>query len=242
VQARIGIVLALPSEARIFSGFRLAGELDGFPFWSEPGASYEKIFFILSGPGPERAGRAARILLDNGVRSLVSTGVSGGLSPDVLPGALILAEQVQGPDSRYTTTPSLTDELHGIISVGGAGIVKGLVLCRNEPVTSSRTKNELYRETGALAVDMESAAVSAEADRVGSKFAVLRAICDPAHMSLPFDPAAMLKPDGDIRYGALLSLLLFRPARLPELYRTGRAFSRAMASLRIAWNSILSRR
>lgn len=197
---------------------------------------------ILSGPGPERAGRAARILLDRGASSLVSTGVSGGLSPDVLPGDLIVAEQVQGPDGRYSASSSLTNALHKMISDGGTGIAKGLILCKKEPVTSTREKKELYRETGALAVDMESAAVSAEADRVGSKFAVLRAVCDPAHMSLPFDPAAILKPDGDIRYGALLSLVLSRPARLPGFYRTGRAFSRAMASLEIAWNSILSRR
>lgn len=240
--AGIGIVLALPSEARILNGFRSAREIGGFPFWIEPRASEEPVSCILSGPGPERAGRAASILLDQGVRTLVSTGVSGGLSPDLLSGELILADRIEGLDSQYSASSALTDDFQRIISDLGAETRKGLILSRGEPITSSRTKEKLFYETGALAVDMESAAVAAEAENKGRDFAALRAVCDPAQLSLPFEPALILKQDGSIRYGTLFVQVLSRPAGLRRLYLTGRAFSRAMTSLARVWEAYLNLR
>ena len=89
-------------------------------------------------------------------------------------------------------------------------------------VVAADEKARLYRETGALAVDMESHVASRIAARRGLPFAALRIISDAADMTLP--PAALvgMRPDGGVASGAILRSLARHPGQLPALIRLGR--------------------
>ena len=67
-------------------------------------------------------------------------------------------------------------------------------------------KRAAWRETGALAVDMESAVVARAADAAGIPFLVLRAIADPAVRELP---SAALIPLAENGTPALARVLVF---------------------------------
>jgi adenosylhomocysteine nucleosidase len=74
----------------------------------------------------------------------------------------------------------------GIISVS-------TVMCR------AAEKQKIGRLTGAIALDMESAAVGSVAEAQGVPFAVCRTVSDIASEDLPLDFNAFLKPSGWMR-------------------------------------------
>ena len=84
---------------------------------------------------------------------------------------------------------------------------------RNGPVVSLPTvvcraveKQNLSRLTGAVALDMESAAIGQVAQSQGVPFAVVRTVSDVAGEDLPLDFNAFLKPWGWMRgIGAMIS-------------------------------------
>ena len=95
----------------------------------------------------------------------------------------------------------------------------------------SAAKQALFAATGAAGVDLESAAVARVAARHRLPFAVLRAVCDPAQLSLP--PLALVALDGEGRIGAarVLASLAARPWQIVALLRLARAAAAARAAL-----------
>ena len=98
-------------------------------------------------------------------------------------------------------------------------------------VASAAAKATLFARTGAVAVDLESAAVARIARRQGLPFAVLRAVCDGAGRDLP--RAALVALDGAGRIGWLRVAwaAASRPWEIPELVRLGGDAARARHAL-----------
>ena len=88
-------------------------------------------------------------------------------------------------------------------------------------LATAADKAALFRRSGAVAVDLESAAVARVARRRGLPFAVLRAVCDPAERDLP--PAALiaLDPAGRIGLRGVLASVLAKPRQVPALLTLG---------------------
>jgi adenosylhomocysteine nucleosidase len=190
---RIGFVVGLVAEARI------AGRLG----------------LVETGGGvPAGAQDAAERLVARGVTALVSFGLAGGLDPSLPPGHLVIPEAVLEDGVRYPSDGALSD------SFGGANAA--LLLAGAEIVANSVAKRELFRATGACAVDLESGAVARVARRHDLPFAVLRAICDPAVRDLP--PAALVALDAGGAIGMLrvLASLARQPSQIGGLIRLAR--------------------
>jgi adenosylhomocysteine nucleosidase len=103
--------------------------------------------------------------------------------------------------------------------------------------TPSR-KAALNRQSGAIAVDLESHLVAEAAAAAGLPFAALRAVADPAERALP--PAALIGLDatGHPALGRILLSLARQPAQLPALLRLARDTRRALATLRRAGTAL----
>jgi adenosylhomocysteine nucleosidase len=179
-----GVVAALEFEARCLS--RLSdGSLIG-----------------ISGIGADNAARAARALIAGGAGALLSWGVAGALEPALECGAAVLPCQVlrqpgaaDGPTlQRFDTCRAWRERVRSALQ-GHVRVVDGALLSSAAPVAAAHGKASLFRDTGAVAVDMESAAVAAVAAAHGLPFIALRVILDTASDSLPasvmraFDPA-----------------------------------------------------
>ena len=87
-------------------------------------------------------------------------------------------------------------------------------------IATAAAKSALRAASGAVAVDMESAAVARLAREAGIPFAVVRAVSDPAQRALPMAARAGFGADGVADIGAVLQALLRRPYELPALIRT----------------------
>jgi len=239
---RFGIAAALPAEARIPGGTPggLTGEGQPFRHGLLPGGT--EFLSIQSGPGPERAAMAARWLVDRGATVLFSMGISGGLDPSLERGRLIIVEKVRMGDLVRSGETFWAREAEAILTGNNLSVSRGEVVTVGKALSSTEEKARWHRSTGALAADMESGAVAGVAGEAGLSFAALRAVCDTAADSLPFDTEPVIRPDGRVRLPVLAGRLASRPALLLDLLRWGKAYRETLNVLGQAWKLLMGGR
>lgn len=183
------------------------------------------------GVGPERARIAAERAMLADTQALISCGLAGGLDPTLQAGSIVLASDVidaADRERRWTTHARWRETLH--TRLADARI--GPLVSSTAPISSVADKTRFYAEQGAVAVDMESAAIAAVAAHHGVPFVAVRIIVDPAHMALPRATANALDPSGKPRPASLALALLRHPMEVPALVRLARYNRRAEAALR----------
>lgn len=213
------------AEARILAkGATGAGELIHLP---------EGAMMLLSGVGANRARLAARALLEKGATALVSWGTAGGLLPGLPPGSLILPESIIAADqSVYYVDPVWHERLSSQLKKY-VDFYKGPLAESTVVLASCAEKAILAQRTGAIAVDMESASISAIAKEAGVPFMVIRAITDPAEMAIPRCALNSIDEFGRVRLLKLIQCLARDPMELLVLSRLSRNFRVAQATLAI---------
>jgi adenosylhomocysteine nucleosidase len=152
---------------------------------------------------------AAQCLVSDGAGALVSFGLAGGLDPTLPPGSVIVPFAVIDGARRYSSDPQVSNLL--------GGTTPHLLLGASAIAATSAEKARLYSETGAAAIDLESAAVARVAATHGIPFAVLRAICDPASRALPSAALTALDGRGAIAIGRVLASIAAHPTQIPTL-------------------------
>ena len=166
---------------------------------------------------------------------VISAGSCGALVPELEAGGLVIPESVMDPDGRRL---SVTPEAHAVavrlakgggpqagreMNAGGPQAGRemddartGLLLTSREVVTTPEAKALRWRETGAIAVDMESAVVVAWATRQGCRTLVVRAVSDTASQRVPLELAGLMTPEGKLRAGRAVALALTHPRTIPH--------------------------
>lgn len=177
----------------------------------------------IGGGSPLGARRMARTLVDDGVTSLISFGLAGGLDPALPPATLILPETVSSNGRSYRCDPELRALLEG-------DSIPAL-MAAEAAVSAAAEKQRLWRETGAGAVDLESGAVAEVAAEAGIPFAVMRAICDPATRDLPRSAVEGLDSSGRIAFARIARILALNPREIVGLAALARDAARARRSL-----------
>ncbi len=154
---------------------------------------------------------------------LISFGLAGGLDPALAPGVVLVPAAVLLDAERWDADGALLQRL------GGA--TPGVLYGGGEVVASAAAKAALLARSGAVAVDLESAAVARTARRHALPFAALRAVCDGAARNLP--RAALVALDGAGRIGGLRVAwaAASRPWELADLVRLGGDAARARHAL-----------
>lgn len=163
----------------------------------------------------------------------MSWGTAAALAPAIDPGALVLASSVLGADGREWATHggwrgALAQALAPTHQVFEQRLVEtpGLVVDRE-------AKHALYQRSGAVACDMESAAIAAVAAERGLAFVCARAIIDDASMVLPPVARAAMDADGRLRPGALMAAMAGRPATMHAQLRSLKNLAVAFRAARI---------
>ena len=142
------------------------------------------VTLLRTGMGPRAAERSVTRMLTDPAWSgaaVLATGFCAGLAPGMHPGDLVVAEETRDPDGTVPCvgTDLLVKELGR--AVPGRTVHTG-PLTGSEHVVRGHERSELLA-TGAIAVDMESAATLLSAVRVGARpVAAVRVVVDaPEH-------------------------------------------------------------
>ena len=202
---QIGVVVGIAAEAK--SAHRLSPNI------------------LCSGGRPDIAANQAHALIKTGATTLMSFGIAGGLSSKLRPGSLVVADEVITEFDRYPAVSSCAPMIRAHV---------GPIYGSWEIVATPKQKRAIRKQTGALAVDMESGPVARVAQEAGIPFIAIRAVADPVTHGLP--PAALLPLDekGNPSLLAVFGSILKNPGQIPALIGTGNQTRVALKRLRWA--------
>jgi nucleoside phosphorylase len=134
---------------------------------------------------------------------VLTCGFAGGLNPE-----LKLGEVVFEIGNRKS-------EIGNKLGAAGAKPVK--FVCADRIATTIAEKKKMRDETGADAVEMESAAIHAVCAEHDIPCATVRVISDTANEDLPLDFNALAKPDKNLDFGKLAWAIAKSPGKIGAL-------------------------
>ena len=150
--------------------------------------------------------RVREFLATNSPQTVFTCGFAGGLNP-----GLKLGEVVFEPGSQ--SEPALPNLER--LTAAGAKPVK--FFCADRIATTITEKKRLRDETGADAVEMESAAIHAVCRERRIACITVRVILDQADENLPLDFNALARPDQSLDFGKLMLALAKSPRKIGAL-------------------------
>jgi adenosylhomocysteine nucleosidase len=157
--------------------------------------------------------------------------MAGGLDPTLGAGAILLPTDVLGPDGRIVNTePGWRNRLTTAVAAH-APVRGGRLLTTPRAVGSVADKAELFRTTGAVAVDMESAAIGEVAEQHQLPFMAVRVVVDSAADVLPRAVTAAADNEGHLQIWRLIGALALAPNEFAPLIRLARRYRAANRSL-----------
>jgi adenosylhomocysteine nucleosidase len=187
--------------------------------------------------GIAAAARGATALVEAGAGALVSWGMAGGLDPSLPAGTVFLPGEVVSTAGTAVTTAAqwrkrLAEAIRAQHQAAAESLVmEGRLLTSARAVGSLADKATLFRETGAVAVDMESLAIAEIAQSQHLPFLAVRVIVDSAADALPRAVTAAADSEGHLQVWRLMGALLRTPAQLGPLLRLAQRYRLANRSL-----------
>ncbi|MCP4130981.1 MAG: 5'-methylthioadenosine/S-adenosylhomocysteine nucleosidase [bacterium] len=201
------------------------------------------VIIIKSGVGIPKARRAAEFLVKNyTIKAVLNAGIAGAIKEgfsigDVVIGNTVFSENhsIGKPDKE------LTDSIFNYCSEKNGAVHQGPVISVRKPVLSLKRKNDLFREFGAWAVDMEAWGVGEACANNNIPFAVIKTISDHADGSGWFEED-LFDRDGMLRVPKALALLLRHPAAtISHLLSFKKNIKEALVSLETVMKLIMSK-
>ncbi len=220
---QLGIVVALAAEARSLGVHRSCG--------SEIMPLSRRAFVCVSGIGAAAARLAGERLLAQGANALLSWGTAAALDSQLAPGQLLLPQAVLTTDGlAMPVCRQWQQQLYRKFSERIPVCVQPLI-ATDRVLTRPNDKRQLFNQSGAVAADMESAAVAGVALDAGVPYAAVRAIADSADTVIPQWVTRCIDSFGRIRIASALPSLLAHPADWYRLAALARDFRAAQTTL-----------
>jgi len=187
-------------------------------------AEKSDVSILVVGIGRQNAEKSVRKFLAEAAGALpelvFTCGFAGGLNPDLKIGDIVF----ESPEPS-TSNPQLLTRLTA------AGAKPAKFFCADRIATTVAEKNTLRAETGADAVEMESAAIHAVCRERGIPCATVRVISDTADEDLPLDFNALAKPDKSLDFGKLFLAIAKSPGKIGALMQLQKKTSFAARQL-----------
>ncbi len=207
-----------------------------------------QVTILLTGIGRKNAERSVREFLAGGASVLASRsqadsasqarlagtlappnlvltcGFAGGLNPDLKPGDVVFdirrsrgdETQIKGGKQSEPTHVGCYDLREKLLA---AAAKPAKFFCADRVVTTVAEKRKLRDESGADAVEMESAAIHAVCRERGIPCATIRVISDTVNEDLPLDFNALSRPDKSLDYGRLFLAIAKSPGKIGALMK-----------------------
>lgn len=181
-------------------------------------ASLPGAIFLQTGVGPGPVRQMAGAIRAGKPAGLISIGTAGGLHSGLRPGHLLLPARVTTEHGEvFPVTPAWHARICDCLV--DHVIETGTIVSVGRAVRNPRDKQQLAAQSGAVAVDMESAELARIAAQNTIPFLVMRTVADAHDQPLPQVAVAALSSSGDLRIAALLGRLLRRPGEIAALIR-----------------------
>ena len=222
---RLLVLTAVDAEARTLARHLGLPAVTGSAF-----PHYRHGILEVAAVGVRAARLAERAACCRAPSLVISSGVCGALAPGLAQGDLVVPETVIDAEGMMWPTSELA-----------AFTRRGALLCADAIADSAAKKSRLWIETGAMAVDIESAPILAWARAQGLDAAVVRGVSDTASEAVPQDLAAVVGDDGRTRPMRAVHAALARPGALADALALRRGMQTALAAVAAALGAIARR-
>jgi len=201
----------------------------------------QRVTLVKTGVGMRRARETAGRVLDalRNVDLVATTGVAGALHHGLQVGGIVLADRLMTrseesfhPQRVLEVPPQPFRRFARALDAGAIAYSEGGLLTSRRAIATVADKRLAAVQSGALAVDMESAVIAEEAHRRGLPFVCLRAILDAADDELA--GAALTDENGRVRPLAAAKTMVTNPSMLigaARLMRNLRTSTRILAAV-----------
>lgn len=218
--------------------------------WYVGQRSGKRIVAAFTGVGSRRAIEVFNTMLDEHRPSLViHAGFAGGLDPALRVASIVVVDWVidsQGQTYRLNGhIPTATPTAIASGATGGPGDASyrpaaTTLLTMDHLVHSTTEKEALFRQHRAAVVDMETVHLARVAQQRGLAMKMVRAVSDPAGMSIPQEAVRWVNADGSHNLPAAVWHLVTRPWKIATTMQLGRNVKLAGANLAQRIEALLS--
>ncbi len=199
-----------------------------------------RVALLRCGTGEERAAIALQWMVEHhSLWGVLSVGFAGGLQPDLATGDVVLADRIEAWPRHTMPAGACVTPNARLASLAATAAQRaqlprrqGLLLSHKLLVPSAADKRLLGRQSGALAVDMESYGIGGLAAAHQLPFMSLRAILDPYDMDLNLPMDGLTTPDGGLLPGGAVKAMMRPPGLCRSflaLWRQSRLTQRRLA-------------
>ena len=232
-----GIVVALPQELTTLTKTNQKIVKGGLVTLNA------SLLLAYAGAGANNAQTAAELLISQGATRLISWGCAAALSPNLQSGDLVLADSLITADGDTLNIDShwfrhVKTGLEKLALNNAFALRTGDLLESQTLVAKSLEKQQLYQQSKAIALDMESVAIAKVAQAHSLPFLAIRAIADPVSMDLPEAVRVALNDQGDVDMGKLIRFFLTHPSEIKGLCALGQQFNAAKNTLKSVGNAL----
>jgi adenosylhomocysteine nucleosidase len=170
-----------------------------------PGLSSNECVTLIAGMGQKNAAEGIRkYLASASPRLVITAGFAGGLNPELKAGSVVFDEDADaGLGAKLREAGGRSIRFH----------------CATRVAITAAEKTALRQQTGADAVEMESAVIRSLCREKGIPSATVRVISDAADENLPLDFNALMTADYRIDFARLVGKVLLSPGKIPALMR-----------------------
>ncbi|HTW86881.1 MAG TPA: hypothetical protein VMD75_02640 [Candidatus Binataceae bacterium] len=225
--------------------YRRPLEIDGLKGFRSRTGTLE-LAAIATGIGPRRASeiaqRAFKALPHASL--VISAGVAGALSPGLAVGDVVVADRLIaaseddiGAKRIITVPPERVEELSAILIEAGLAVSTGGLLTTRRVLATAADKQQAREASNAIAVDMESASIAAEAASEGLRMICLRTVMDAAGEEV--FGAGFTNTEGHVSALTAMRTLATEPGTILRLPRMMYNLSLATRSLATALDAVL---
>ena len=195
----------------------------------------KEVVLVLSGVGEEKASRVVDSLLGNfSLRALICLGIAGALHPTLDVGDIVIGKRIF---SQSWVQQSLSSH-EGLVEAAVHACDRlryrfflGDLLTVPRIIASSAEKKEIYQDTRALAVEMETATVARRAAQKKIPFLALRSISDGADYTFKIDISQITDAHGELNPRKVLRYLIRHPSSLGAFLQMKRNVTKATERL-----------
>ena len=220
----IGIICALPQEAAALTSYHLQR--------GKPTLIDDKYLVCLSGMGRKNASHAAKALLDHNAEALLSWGFAGGLSSElpcgaiILPRVLLTANAIEYlVDATWHQKTQMQLSKYFVLNIGTLTENNGVVVNPTE-------KAAKYKQSGAIAVDMESVAIAEIANNARKPCLVVRVVFDDFRTTVPSSILSSMNDRGELNIAKMAQSIMKNPIQFFNIIQLALASFRAKKKLK----------
>ncbi|HKV55288.1 MAG TPA: hypothetical protein VJN94_11685 [Candidatus Binataceae bacterium] len=207
------------------------------------------VTLVASGIGMRRSRLAAGRAMDSlpAAELVIISGVAGALRDNLAVGHPVLGQRLITrrsdddfqPEQILDIPSEYFVRLATALEAAQIDYTAGAMMTSRRALTTSADKRRAHTESGAITVDMESAAIAFEAQRRGLPFVCLRTILDTASEDVV--GAALADENGEVRALAAAKALITHPRMIGGVVHLLRNLRLAASSLASTLEAILPR-